>query len=179
MWTPKFRWIPAQRMQRNTPRFHDAQRGPRIKKIHSHLPTRKYNTHTTWRQTLTKTLIVDGTFHVKLTFCPAISAISILFFFKQLRQNRLIWVLFFFSFVLLCSWSHNRGQFGQTTPKKKPQETFTATKRHRTGGYVSPRTQSGVVVRLFYVIVDVTSHGNNSTRFLVWNKHFRLIKLYF
>ena len=28
MWTPKFLWIPAQRMQRKMPRFHDAHRGP-------------------------------------------------------------------------------------------------------------------------------------------------------
>ncbi len=28
MWTPRFRCIPAQRIQKNTPKFHDAQRGP-------------------------------------------------------------------------------------------------------------------------------------------------------
>lgn len=28
IWTPKFRCIPAQRIQRKTPRFHDAHRGP-------------------------------------------------------------------------------------------------------------------------------------------------------
>ena len=27
-WTPRLRWIPAHRMHRNTPRFHDAHRGP-------------------------------------------------------------------------------------------------------------------------------------------------------
>ena len=28
MCTPRLRWMPAQRMHRNTPRFHEAQRGP-------------------------------------------------------------------------------------------------------------------------------------------------------
>lgn len=28
MWTPRLRWIPAQRMHMNTPRFQDAHRGP-------------------------------------------------------------------------------------------------------------------------------------------------------
>lgn len=28
MWTPRFRWIPAQRIHMNTPRFQEAQRGP-------------------------------------------------------------------------------------------------------------------------------------------------------
>lgn len=28
MWTPRFRWIPAHRMHRKTPKFHEAHRGP-------------------------------------------------------------------------------------------------------------------------------------------------------
>lgn len=28
MWTPRLRWMPAQRIHMNTPRFHDAHRGP-------------------------------------------------------------------------------------------------------------------------------------------------------
>ena len=32
MWTPRLRWMPAQRMHMNTPRFHDAHRGPKIRK---------------------------------------------------------------------------------------------------------------------------------------------------
>lgn len=35
MWTPRLRWIPAQRMHMNTPRFHDAHRGPGVGKRES------------------------------------------------------------------------------------------------------------------------------------------------
>lgn len=76
IWTPKFRCIPAQRIQRKTPRFHDAHRGPVERRtrriIHQEVRFFWPKMQNLWRKTNE-----DQAFYV--TFRSAIWTVSVLF----------------------------------------------------------------------------------------------------
>ena len=96
IWTPKFRCIPAQRIQRKTPRFHDAHRGPVVgetsKISHQEVRFFRQKEQNLWRKT--------NEDHSMLPFAP--QSEQYLFSSSFSNSDKIAWFEFCFCPLSFC-----------------------------------------------------------------------------